>query len=196
MVRRLTPNSAANVDAEITAGRTLRKRWLMACNRSARFIGPIMTDRTLFRKLRQSVVARTPHDDAMSTSESPELAWVVIYVSSVADALAFYTKAFGLAVAFQHPGGDYAEFATGTTALALCKRALAAESTGLMIGTGGPPRSNITLVVPDVPAAFDRAVTAGAAEVAKPVTKPWGQVSSYVADPDGNLIEIATRVEN
>lgn len=118
----------------------------------------------------------------------------MIYVSDVSTALPFYTKAFGLTVAFQHPGGDYAEFATGTTALALCNRSLAAESTGLAIDGPTNPRSNITLVVDDVRAAFTHAVAAGATAIAEPVTKPWGQDSSYVADFDGNLVELASPV--
>ena len=36
------------------------------------------------------------------------------------------------------------------------------------------------------------ALTNGAASVLSPTTEPWGQRTCYVADPDGNLIEIGT----
>jgi uncharacterized glyoxalase superfamily protein PhnB len=44
----------------------------------------------------------------------------------------------------------------------------------------------------DVDREFERLVKAGAKPVFKPTTMPWGQRTSYVADPDGNLIEIGS----
>lgn len=130
----------------------------------------------------------------MNDLTPPLFAWTVTYVDDVDASLDFYTRAFALDIAFRGPEGDYAEFATGSTALALCQRSLAADSTGLALGRSGSPRGNITLVVADVAAAFERAVAAGARPVRPPVTKPWGQICSYVADLDDNLIELATRV--
>ena len=40
--------------------------------------------------------------------------------------------------------------------------------------------------------AFDRAVKNGAAPVLAPETEPWGQRTCYIADPEGNLIEIGS----
>jgi catechol 2,3-dioxygenase-like lactoylglutathione lyase family enzyme len=40
-------------------------------------------------------------------------------------------------------------------------------------------------------AEFDRAVAAGATEVARPVERAWGGYTGYVADPEGNRWEIA-----
>ncbi len=39
---------------------------------------------------------------------------------------------------------------------------------------------------------YARMVSLGAVPVSEPKTYPWGLRSSYVADPEGNLIEIAT----
>jgi len=50
----------------------------------------------------------------------------------------------------------------------------------------------IALVTADVPAAHRRAVAAGAAELAAPTAKPWGQIVSYVRCPDGTLVELCT----
>lgn len=39
---------------------------------------------------------------------------------------------------------------------------------------------------------YNRMVSLGAAPIIEPKTYPWGLRSCYVADPEGNLIEIAT----
>ena len=42
---------------------------------------------------------------------------------------------------------------------------------------------------------LQRALRAGAAEIAAPAAKPWGQVVSYVRCPDGTLVELCTPVQ-
>ena len=44
----------------------------------------------------------------------------------------------------------------------------------------------------EVDAAYDSAVAKGAAPVLPPETEPWGQRTCYIADPEGNLIEIGS----
>ena len=44
----------------------------------------------------------------------------------------------------------------------------------------------------DVNKEYQQALTNGAASVLPPTTEPWGQRTCYVADPDGNLIEIGS----
>ena len=39
---------------------------------------------------------------------------------------------------------------------------------------------------------YERVVQAGAAPIFPPTDEPWGQRTSYVADPEGNLIEISS----
>lgn len=43
-----------------------------------------------------------------------------------------------------------------------------------------------------VDSAFNDVVQKGAREVMKPTTEPWGQRTCYIADPEGNLIEIGS----
>lgn len=43
--------------------------------------------------------------------------------------------------------------------------------------------------------AFEEVVAKGATPVLEPVTEPWGQRTCYIADPEGNLIEIGTFVK-
>ena len=44
----------------------------------------------------------------------------------------------------------------------------------------------------EVDAAYQRAVDHGATPVLAPETEPWGQRTCYIADPEGNLIEIGS----
>lgn len=44
----------------------------------------------------------------------------------------------------------------------------------------------------EVDAEFARAVAMGAEPVMPPTTEPWGQRTCYIADPEGNLIEIGS----
>ncbi len=44
----------------------------------------------------------------------------------------------------------------------------------------------------EVDVEYDRMVRMGATPIIAPKTYPWGLRSSYIADPEGNLIEIAT----
>jgi len=42
---------------------------------------------------------------------------------------------------------------------------------------------------------FERTVSLGATPVLRPETEPWGQRTCYIADPEGNLIEIGSFVK-
>ena len=44
----------------------------------------------------------------------------------------------------------------------------------------------------EVDASFRKAVENGAEPVLEPETEPWGQRTCYIADPEGNLIEIGS----
>lgn len=46
----------------------------------------------------------------------------------------------------------------------------------------------------DVDKEFDRLVKAGATPVKEPVSQPYGLCESFVADPEGNLIEIVAGI--
>lgn len=44
----------------------------------------------------------------------------------------------------------------------------------------------------EVDAAYQRVISLGATSVMEPTTEPWGQRTCYIADPEGNLIEIGS----
>lgn len=48
----------------------------------------------------------------------------------------------------------------------------------------------------DVDEEYSRVVSLGARSVFEPQTMPWGQRTCYIADPDGNLIEIHSFTED
>ena len=39
---------------------------------------------------------------------------------------------------------------------------------------------------------YDKAIKKGARPILKPTTEPWGQRTCYIADPEGNLVEIGS----
>ena len=39
---------------------------------------------------------------------------------------------------------------------------------------------------------FNTAISKGATSIMEPTTEPWGQRTCYIADPEGNLIEIGS----
>ena len=44
----------------------------------------------------------------------------------------------------------------------------------------------------EVDAEYQKAIAKGARPVLEPTTEPWGQRTCYIADPEGNLIEIGS----
>lgn len=124
------------------------------------------------------------------------LRYTILYVDDVAATLDFYERAFGLTCAFLHEGGDYGEMSTGVTKLAFSSTALMAQL-GKTVGKPSPktPVFEIAFETDDVPAAFGRAIAAGATSEQEPRDEPWGQTTSYVSDINGYLVEICSPVQ-
>ena len=126
------------------------------------------------------------------------LGYVILYVKDVSASLAFYEKAFGLTKRFlQDDGGKvYGELETGATRLGFSNLALAKDilkqSPVTSSPTSPPLASEIAFTTSDVPAAYERALKAGATALAEPSQKPWGQVVAYMRDIDGHLVEVCS----
>ena len=122
--------------------------------------------------------------------------WAIVYVRDVEASVRFYERAFGVALRFTAPEGDYAELETGETALGLAHHTLAAQNFAPPVRENDPslpPAAfEIGFEVEDVAGAYARAVQAGATPLAEPVEKPWGQTVAYVRDPDGVLVELGS----
>jgi len=117
--------------------------------------------------------------------------YVVLIVEDLDRALRFYTEVLGLRLA--HRSGDYAQLATGATRVGLYTRDAMAKTLGtpLKKPSQNAPGFEIGFKVPDADAAFSELVARGASPTMPPTTRPWGQRTAYVRDPDGHLIELA-----
>jgi len=126
-----------------------------------------------------------------------KLGYVILYVANVPATVDFYEKAFGLQRRFLHESGQYAEMETGATALAFAAEEMA-KANGLTVRFNRVKEDaaavEVALVTPDVEAAYERAVKAGAQAAQPPKQKPWGQTVAYVRDLDGVLVELCTPI--
>ena len=122
--------------------------------------------------------------------------YTILFVENVTDSIDFYTRAFGFEPLFIHEAGDYGELATGDTKLAF-------SSTALMKQLGKNPKAadfrnpsfELAFESEDVTNDLARAIAAGASLIQEERLEPWGQTTSYVADPNGYLIEICSKVQ-
>jgi lactoylglutathione lyase len=122
----------------------------------------------------------------------------VVYVDDVPAALDFYRRAFGFETRFFDETYGYGELETGGPPVAFASHQL-----GDMLMPGGDARPEsghcasgveIAFVTTDVPAAFTKAVGAGAVAVAEPKAMPWGATVAYVRSAEGTLIGLSTPV--
>ena len=125
------------------------------------------------------------------------LGYVFLWVADVEATVVFYEQAFGLArrVLLENgPMGLYAELNTGPTTLAVAdhKEARALFPEHRTLDDGPPVLAQLSFVSDDVPAAFARALAAGAQPLAEPASQPWGQTVARVRAPHGALVSIVT----
>jgi catechol 2,3-dioxygenase-like lactoylglutathione lyase family enzyme len=122
--------------------------------------------------------------------------YTIYYVPDVAKTLNFFEITFGMTRRLLTEEGDYGELATGDTVLAFASHELGHANLPkgyVAASTSDKPLGvEIALVTDDVHAAHNAALAQGATELAEPVSKPWGQVVSYVRSPEGILLELCT----
>lgn len=127
-----------------------------------------------------------------------KLGYTIIYVPNVSDSLSFFERAFGLQRRFMHESGDYGELETGETTLSFASLELGSMNfpAGFIAASESskPLGVEIALVTAIVVEAHEKALLAGAIELKRPETKPWGQVVSYVRCPDGTLVELCSPI--
>jgi len=98
-----------------------------------------------------------------------------LYVGNVSLALDFYGRAFGFKTRFFDEALQYGELETGAAVVAFASHQLGEM---LMPGAYVPPPNGhpagveIAFLVPDVPAAFAKAIAAGGLPLAQPKTMP------------------------
>jgi predicted enzyme related to lactoylglutathione lyase len=124
-----------------------------------------------------------------------KFAGTCVYVDDVAAVLDFYRRAFGFETRYFDEAVQYGELDTGATVLSFASHQFAAA---LMPGAYVRPANGqsagveVGFLVADVPAAFARAVSAGAVGLAEPKEMPWGQTVAYLRSIEGTLIGLNT----
>lgn len=118
-------------------------------------------------------------------------------VDDAAAAIEFYKEAFGATEHMRMPMGDkigHADVVIGDTHIMLSDEFPEMDKLGPK--SRGGPTSSLMIYVPDVDAAFDKAVAAGA-EVTRPVADQfYGDRSGWLKDPFGHEWTISTHIED
>ena len=122
----------------------------------------------------------------------PSLTHACIVTDDVARLRDFYTLLLGAGPSRAHDG--YVEFGTDRAALSIyARRELEPYAPGAI--TPAANRSvMIEFAVADVDAEYARLLRHPVEWVKGPSTQPWGNRSIYLRDPDGNLVNLYTRV--
>jgi PhnB protein len=125
-------------------------------------------------------------------------ATVYMIVKGCAEALDFYKKAFGANVRMTMPGPGgrimHAEFTLGDSTIMLADEV--PERDALSPQTIGGTPFGICLYVPDVDAAFERAIAAGGKVIYPVKDQFYGDRSGSLIDPFGHKWTIATHIED
>lgn len=119
-----------------------------------------------------------------------------IFVNDLHTMVTFYRDVLGFEIDWDG-NGPYAEFNHAGIRFSMYERAqlpqLLGRTPSFPAGLNGTFELAIDLPVhSDVEREFERVVSAGGQPVYAPRLEPWGMVSSMIADPEGNLIEIGS----
>lgn len=119
-----------------------------------------------------------------------------IFVSDIHIMVAFYRDVLGVEIEWDG-SGPHAEFRhEGIRFMMYERKELPGYlGTGVSFPSGLNGTFELAIDLPrfeDVDTEFERLTESGAKPVLAPRNEPWGMRTSYVADPDGNLIEIGS----
>ena len=118
-------------------------------------------------------------------------------VDNASKAIEFYAKAFGAKETYRLPMGDkiaHAEMQIGDSRFMLSDEF--PDWDALSPKTRGGATGGFVIYVPDVDAALDRAVKAGAKLVQPAEDQFWGDRMGTVADPFGHQWTLGTHIED
>ena len=119
-----------------------------------------------------------------------------LFVEDMAKMIRFYRDVLGFEIREEENTSNVYLLKDGTLFLLYCRKNFE-KMTGrryeYVRGLNG--HSELALYVDtfeEVDAAYRKAVENGAVPVLEPELEPWGQRTCYIADPEGNLIEIGS----
>jgi len=123
-----------------------------------------------------------------------KMRYVILYVKDHEISKRFYHELLNLPILAEH--GTYIEFETGSTILSINTKESVRELTGLEIQDNDLSKTfELGFVVDNVQETIDTLRVKGVQILVEPIEKPWGQVVSYIADPDGHYIEICSSLD-
>lgn len=119
-----------------------------------------------------------------------------LFVGDLKRMVEFYRDVLGVEIAWDGTG-PFAEFAHEGIRFMMYERKELPGYLGTEVTYPAGLNGTFELAIDlpryaDVDVEFARVVAAGARPVMPPRTEPWGMRSSFVADPEGNLIEIGS----
>ncbi|HZU86724.1 MAG TPA: VOC family protein [Anaerolineaceae bacterium] len=119
-----------------------------------------------------------------------------VFVKDLPHMVAFYRDLLGFEIHWDG-NGPYAELSNDGVRFSMYERALLPGLLGKEVSSPQGLNATFELAIDfplyeDVDREYARLVASGAQAVLAPRTEPWGMRSSYIADPDGNLIEIGS----
>lgn len=123
---------------------------------------------------------------------------VNFYVRDVETSVRFYVDLLGFEETFRTPSSDppdHVELRLGGLILGLASIESASSTHGLTTG-GGNPRAEACLWTDDVDRAYEHLVSHGAKSLSSPHNFLGRLRAAWVADPDGNPVEIVTKHES
>lgn len=110
-----------------------------------------------------------------------QIAYVNIFVSDLAQAVAFYQDMLGLQLEFSSDEHGYASFSAGPIRLGV---AVPAQGEAQLIGR----HTGVGLDVADLDSEYNRLKGLGVRFTMPPTKQPWGGFMALIADPDGNIL--------
>lgn len=118
-----------------------------------------------------------------------------LFVNDLKTMVEFYRDVLGVEINWDE--GPYAEFKHEGIRFMMYGRKDFGKLTGKSFDYNSNLNGTFELAIDlpkfeDVDKEYERLVSLGAKPVYKPKTEPWGMRSSYIADPDGNLIEVGS----
>jgi lactoylglutathione lyase len=122
---------------------------------------------------------------------------LMVFVADVAATVRFYEEAFGAERDHVDSDGSYGEVRVGEIRIGFVANWHAESHLPIPFQPNElarPPAGfSIYAEVADLDAALDRAKAAGAEVLIEPERKPWGQRQADVRDPNGVLVELASK---
>jgi lactoylglutathione lyase len=131
--------------------------------------------------------------DTLATM-GPLRAFPVLWAGDVERVAGFYAT-LGFVEHFRLPGPDGAAGFVSMRREGGAELAVTTEDTPRMLAgvePGAGPRHELFVYVEDVDQAVAAAEAAGGTVLKPPADMPWGERVGYVADPEGNVVSLAT----